>query len=102
MCASETTLACDIEVTNHAGIHTRVALMIFKAAESFSGYATLTNKNTGRTADCRSVLELLSLGAACGDTVALSVNGPDAEMFQQKLLTLFEHNFYEEEDETKS
>jgi phosphotransferase system HPr (HPr) family protein len=102
MCALETTLVCDIEVTNHAGIHTRVALIIFKKMEGFSSSASLTNKNTGHTADCRSVLDLLSLGAACGDTVALSVSGPDADILQQELLTLFEHNFYEEEEETKS
>jgi len=102
MCASETTLVCDIEVTNRVGVHTRVALMIFKKMEGFSASASLTNKNTGHTADCRSVLDLLSLGAACGDTVVLSVNGPDAETLQQELLTLFERNFYEDEEETKS
>ena len=103
MSASETTLVCDIEVTNRAGVHTRVALMIFKKMESFSASASITNKKTGQTADCRSVLELLSLGAACGDTVALSVTGSDAEILQNEMLTLFEHNFYEDEaEETKS
>ena len=101
MSPSETTLVCDIEVTNRAGVHTRVALMIFKKMEGFSSSASLTNKSTGHTADCRSVLDMLSLGAACGDTVALSVSGSDAEVLQQELLVLFEHNFYEEE-ETKS
>ena len=103
MCASETTLVCDIEVTNRTGIHLRVASMIFKKMECFSSSASLTNKNTGHTVDCRSVIDLLSLGSACGDTVALSVSGPDAETLQQELLALFEHNFYEDEDEeTKS
>jgi len=102
MCASETTLVCDIEVTNRAGVHTRVALMIFKKMENFPGSASLTHKNTGQTADCRSVLDLLSLGAACGDAVVLSVSGPNAETLQQELLALFEHNFYEDAEETKS
>ncbi|MCL2623556.1 MAG: HPr family phosphocarrier protein [Planctomycetaceae bacterium] len=105
MSASETTLVSDIEVTNRAGIHTRVALMIFKKSEHFSAFASITNKNTGHTADCRSVLELLSLGAACGDKIVLSVIGSDAEMLQKELLTLFECNFYEDEaeaEETKS
>ena len=103
MSPSETTLVCDIEVTNRAGVHTRVALLIFKTMEGFSCSASLTNKSTGHTADCRSVLDLLSLGAAYGDKVALSVTGPDAETLQAKLLTLFESNFYEDEaEETKS
>ena len=96
MCVTEITYVCDFVVTNRTGIHTRVALMIFKTMQGFSSSASITNKNTGQTADCRSVLDLLSLGAACGDTVALSVTGPDAETLQQELLTLFERNFYEE------
>ena len=103
MSASDTTLVCDIEVTNRAGVHTRVALMIFKKMEGFSASASITNKKTGQTADCRSVLELLSLGAACGDTIALAVTGPDAETLQNEIMTLFERNFYEDEaEETKS
>ena len=102
MSTSETTLVCDIEVTNRAGIHTRVALMIFKTMESFSASASITNKNTGQTADCRSILELLSLGAACGDTVALAITGSDAETLQLEIQELFERNFYEDEaEETK-
>ena len=103
MSASDTTLVCDIEVTNRAGVHTRVALMIFKKMQDFFSSASLTNKKTGQTADCRSVLDLLSLGAACGDEVALSITGSDAEALQHELLTLFEHKFYEGgEEETKS
>jgi len=95
MSASETTLVCDIEVTNRAGIHTRVALMIFKKMEGFFSSASITNKKTGHSADCRSVLDLLSLGAACGDMVTLAITGPDADVLQNELLTLFEKNFYE-------
>jgi len=103
MCAFETTLVCDIEVTNRAGIHTRVALLIFKKMQGFSSSASLTHKRTGHTANCGSVLELLSLGAACGDSVVLAVSGSDSDALQADLLNLFEHRFYEDEDEeTKS
>jgi phosphotransferase system HPr (HPr) family protein len=103
MCASETTLVCDIEVTNRAGIHTRVALLIFKKMQDYCSSASLTHKQTGHTADCRSVLELLSLGAACGDSVVLAVNGSDSDALQSALLNLFEHRFYEDgNEETKS
>lgn len=100
MSAADATLVCDIEVTNRAGIHTRVALMIFKTIERFQNSSvSLTRKETGQTADCHSVLELLSLGAACGDAVTLSVNGPEAETLQRELLALFENNFFEDEEE---
>lgn len=98
MSAADATLVCDIEVTNRAGVHTRVALMIFKTIEPTGCSASLTRKTTGHTADCRSVLELLSLGAAQGDAVTLSVTGPEAESLQKELLALFENNFYEDEE----
>jgi len=101
MSPSDTTLVCDIEVTNRAGIHTRVALMIIKTMEKFSCFASITHKSTGHTADCHSMLDLLSLGAACGDTVVLSVTGQDAETLQAELMSLFERNF-DEDDEAET
>jgi len=102
MSAPETTLVCDIEITNRAGVHTRVALMIFKKVEEFDCIVSLTNKTTGHTGSCRSVLEMLSLGATLGDVVTLSITGVKADVLQKELLTLFENKFYEDEEETKS
>ena len=103
MCASETTRVCDIEVTNRKGIHIRVAAMICKEMKGFSSSASLTHKKTGQTADCRCALDLLTLFAECGDVLALSVNGPDADELQTALITLLASNFPEDEyEETKS
>lgn len=99
MSTSNATFVSDIEVSNRAGVHTRVALMIFKKVEQFDCSVSLTRKATGQTADCHSVLEMLSLGAALGDAVTLSVTGADAEVLQKEILTLFENNFYEDEED---
>jgi len=99
MSADSATLVCDLEVTNQAGIHTRVALMIFKKMESYKSSASLTRKSSGYTADCRSVLDLLALGAAQGEILTLSVLGEDAESLQKEIMTLFENKFYEDDKE---
>ncbi|MDR1492816.1 MAG: HPr family phosphocarrier protein [Planctomycetaceae bacterium] len=102
MSTDGTTLVCDLEVTNCAGIHTRVALLIFKKLESYKNCsASLTRKSSGYTADCRSVLNLLSLGAAQGEVLTLSVLGENAESLQKELTTLFENKFYEDDKEIK-
>jgi len=95
--SAELTLTCDLEVTNRAGLHTRVALMIFKKMQEFSGSATLQKKETGVTADCRRMIDILALGAAQGDFVTLTVTGQDAESLQKELITLFENKFYEDD-----
>ena len=95
--SAELTRTCDLEVTNRAGLHTRVALMIFKKMQEFSGSATLRKKGTGVTADCRRMIDILALGAAQGDFVTLTVIGQDAESLQKELITLFENKFYEDE-----
>lgn len=89
------TLTCELEVLNRAGIHTRVALMIFKTMEKFCSEAKLTKE--GRSANCRSVLEMLSLGAGNGEKVLLTIQGDDAAEVQQAITHLFEMRFFEDE-----
>jgi len=97
--SAELTLTCDLEVTNRAGLHTRVALLIFKKLQEFTASAELRKKGTGVTADCRRMIDILALGAAQGDFVTLTVTGQDAESLQKELITLFENKFYEDEHE---
>ena len=44
------TLSCELEVLNRAGIHTRVALMIFKTMEKFRSEAKITKDDEPPTA----------------------------------------------------
>ena len=47
----------------------------------------------GTTATPNSVLSLLSLGLTCGDTVTITVDGPDEEAMGEKLASLFSMHF---------
>ncbi|MDR1959951.1 MAG: HPr family phosphocarrier protein [Planctomycetaceae bacterium] len=90
------TLTRELEVLNNAGLHTRVALLLFKTMERFQSEANLSKE--GRIASCRSVLDLLSLGAAKGEKVLLTIQGEDAEQVLQEMVTLFENRFYEDDN----
>jgi phosphocarrier protein NPr/phosphocarrier protein len=49
-------------------------------------------------ADCRSVLDLLALGAFQGDRLELLVSGVDADDAADAITALFDSGFYEEKE----
>lgn len=87
----------DLLVSNRCGIHLRVGAMLSKTANSFDPKTEITLHKGSAVADCRSVLDLLSLGAFQGDAVILEVNGTDAEEAQTAIVDLFNARFHEDE-----
>ncbi|MGL6193206.1 MAG: HPr family phosphocarrier protein [Thermoguttaceae bacterium] len=88
-------LSRDVVVLNRAGIHARVSTLIYKTVNGFSSAAKLYKGNT--CADMRSVLDLLSLGAAQGEKLRLEVEGDDAQATMDAVLALFEARFNEDQ-----
>lgn len=83
----------DLVVPNRHGIHARVATMLAKKAME---YRSRVSFSKGRmVADGRSVLDLLSLGAGCGDALVLEVSGDDADGCFKAILGLFDTQFDE-------
>lgn len=81
-------------VPNHAGIHARVSLLIAKKVKEFtSSVRMFKGKNS---ANCESVLELLSLGAAQGERVRFDISGDDAKEAFVALQQMFDAKFDEE------
>ena len=80
-----------LKVTHVGGLHARPCLAIAQAARRFQARITLGN---GReTVDAREVLQLLTLGAACGGDVTITAKGADAEAAVAALVQLFADNF---------
>jgi len=90
------TLKKELVVSNRSGIHARVSTLIALNCKEFTSEVFLRKGST--VADCRSVLELLSLGAGNGTTVYLEVTGEDAEAVVDMITTLFKNRFNEDED----
>ena len=65
-----------IRIPMRHGIHARPAARISAALKPFSARVTLYHGD--RTADCRSTVALLSLGAGLDDVVLIEAEGPDA------------------------
>ena len=68
-------------------------------AQRCKGFASEVRLHNGKAvADCRSVLDLLSLGACNGTTLRLEATGDDAAEAVNVVTVLFETRFNEDEE----
>lgn len=67
----------DYTIKDAVGIHARPAGLIVKKAKDFE--STITMTKDGKSADLRKLMALMSLGVKCGDTVTITVEGPDED-----------------------
>ena len=79
-------------VRNAYGIHCRPSGVIAKAAQGYDGKIEIKGPD-GATAHPGSVLALLGLALTCGDTVQVTVEGPNEETMCNRLIELFDANF---------
>ena len=74
-------------IQNDYGIHCRPSGEIAKFARAYPGKITITSPD-GNSASPASVLSLLGLGLAKGDTVIVSVDGPDEIATANKIASM--------------
>jgi phosphocarrier protein HPr len=97
MTADAGTKQCCREVTlvNKRGLHARASAKFVAAVAAMPGCEVKVSKD-GHSAAGGSILGLMMLGAARGDTVELCVSGADAEARLAELVALFEDGFGED------
>jgi phosphotransferase system HPr (HPr) family protein len=66
-----------VVVSNPNGLHARPADLLVRLASQFG--STIQIGRGGETVDCKSILSLLTLGAALGTELSLTAEGDDAE-----------------------
>jgi phosphotransferase system HPr (HPr) family protein len=84
-----------VVLTNRAGLHARPARLLVQTAAQFE--TTVQISNGEKTANARSIIGVLKLGAVRGDMLTLSADGEDAETALQTLKDLILRKFDEEE-----
>jgi phosphocarrier protein HPr len=80
-------------VRNKAGIHCRPSSAILMAAMEYIGDHEIEVTTQHGSSGLKSILELLSLGIQCGDSVSIKVSGPKETELCDKLAELFAHEF---------
>ncbi len=83
----------EIAVTTRAGIHARPATRIVEIANKFKSNVFIS-KDTNEI-NAKSIMGILTLGAAYKTKVTLTVDGPDEQEAMDKLVALFENRFEE-------
>lgn len=84
----------EVLVTNELGLHARPAALLAQTAQRFS--SRLSFSASGRQADAKSILDILSLAATKGTTLLLHGQGPDAREAVEALAALVRRQFREE------
>jgi len=82
-----------LEIKNRLGLHARAAALLVQTVSRFSSEVKIAKE--GRVVDGRSIIGLLTLGAAKGCRVRVEVKGNDAEESFKAIEELFEKRFDE-------
>ena len=80
-----------LTVRNSHGLHARPAAEFVRTSARFKSAISVRNLNrSGRVANGKSIVEVLSLGVECGHTIEVSADGPDQDAAIEALRTLVE------------
>jgi phosphocarrier protein HPr len=85
-----------IAITNQRGLHARASAKFVAAVAKLPAGAAVTVAKDGNEAAGGSILGLMMLGAAKGDTIEIIVTGEDAEAWLGKLVGLVMDGFGED------
>jgi phosphocarrier protein len=84
----------DVRIDNQRGLHARASAKFVNLASQLD--ATIEVEKDGHRVCGTSIMGLMMLGAAMGDTVTIHVQGDHAEAALDKLIALVEERFGEE------
>jgi phosphocarrier protein HPr len=79
-----------ITLASQSGLHARPAAVFVQKAKSFHSQVMLSKNE--RTANGKSILSVLTLGAEQGEQVILKVSGEDADVAIDQLTALLEED----------
>ena len=77
------------------GFHLRPAQVLMETATKFSSKIILKKNGSEIETDAKSILGLMSLGLGNGESVTVTVDGPDEQQTMEEVQKLFETNFGE-------
>ncbi len=89
-----TALKREVAITNQRGLHARASAKFVNLASSLD--ATIEVEKDGNRVCGTSIMGLMMLGAATGDTIVIHVEGLHAEEAHKQLSALVEDRFGED------
>ena len=83
----------DIEILNRKGLHARASAKLAELALKLPAIVTVSYE--GESADARSIMDLLCLGAGIGSAIQISAEGKFATTALNRVEALFKDGFGE-------
>ena len=83
----------EVTITNPSGLHARPAAQFVKLANTFQAAIQVVAR--GKSVNAKSMLEMMSAGAARGDRILIKAEGPDETQAVQALTDLLAHGLVE-------
>ena len=83
-----------IKIQNRAGIHARPAALIAQTANKFSCEISLDKEGT--TINAKSIMGIITMAAAYGTELKLTVDGADEKEAAEAIIHLFDSKFEED------
>jgi len=87
-------LTKEILIKNKSGLHSRPATLLVKTANKFSADIRLIQDQI--SVDCKSILDVMSLGSARGTQLTITARGKEAEEALDALAKVISDKFGEE------
>ena len=84
----------EVRIGNKRGLHARASAKFVNLASQIDGEVEV--EKDGNRVCGTSIMGLMMLGAAMGDTIVIHASGPRAEAALEKMVTLVEERFGEE------
>ncbi len=84
-----------LEIKNRLGLHARAAVLLVQTVSRFSSEVKISKD--GQVVNGRSIIGLLTLGAAKGSRMRVEAKGNDAQESLKAIEELFEKRFDESE-----
>jgi phosphocarrier protein len=85
----------DLLIVNKLGLHARAASHLVKTASDFA--CRISVEKAGAKANAKSIMGLMLLAAAKGNTVTVTADGPDEEAALAAIEELIRKKFHEEQ-----
>jgi phosphocarrier protein len=89
-----TAVSRQVAITNQRGLHARASAKFVNLASQID--AKIDVEKDGQRVCGTSIMGLMMLGAALGDSITIHVEGPAADSALEKLVQLVEERFGEE------
>ena len=78
-------------ITDPVGLHARPAGVLAKEAKKYTSIISITKGE--KTVDARTLMAIMGMGVKQGDTVTVTIDGPDEETAAPVIETFFKENF---------